>query len=488
LTSPDTVHTEAGNTLPSKAQTASTRLHRLAALMKRFHKLRHRIDIEGRVGAVEPGRIIVSGLSSMAELGDLLVLEAPQGLIQAEIIRVDQDAVVAKYFQHEVGVKLGMRARLAQPLSVTVSNDAKGRVLNAFGEPIDGLAPLAQGDTRPVYASAPAAMRRQPVGETWQTGIMAVDVFTPLCLGQRIGIFSGSGVGKSTLLSMMRAAPAFDTVIVALIGERGWEARAAFDSLSDAERNRTIGIVSTSDEPAMCRRLAALTATTMAEACRDRGERVLLVMDSLTRYALASREIGLAAGELPVARGHVPSVFAGLSSLLERAGPGLHANGSISAVYTVLVEGDDHNDPIADAVRGTLDGHIVLDRDVMREGRMPAIDLVSSLSRLQDRALTREQASLANRARAHLASAWENRDLIALSPREAAANTELQASIRVANALMQRLTQRPEDPWVTEPFEELAKLLEGNESAPTEAVSPGTQSSQDALSAVAAPR
>lgn len=469
MTSNDTFHPStpplaAPLRVEPRPQQSPTSLDKLAGVMTRFHGCRHRIEVKGRVSAVEPDRVVVSGLSAAAQLGDLVALDVRGSTVHAEIIRVERDTVIAKSFGQDIGITLGTPAHLQPPLGIAVTPDVKGRILNAFGKPIDGLGPLSTAAERPVHGSPPAPMSRQPGNAAWPTGIMSIDVFTPLCLGQRIGIFAGSGVGKSTLLTMLRSAPIFDTVVVALIGERGWEVRHAFDGLSDTDRRRTIGVVATSDEPAMQRRLAALTATTVAEVFRDRGDRVLLVMDSITRFAQASREIGLAAGELPVARGHVPSVFANMARLLERAGPGTQNQGSISAIYSVLVDGDDQNDPIADAVRGTLDGHIVLSREVMREGRMPAIDLLGSVSRMQDMALSPQDVAMAARARQHLARLESNRDLMALSPREVAANAELQDTIRVVDALNRRLNQTPNDPSVDAPFQELAAILNASQA------------------------
>ena len=228
-------------------------------------------------------------------------------------------------------------------------------------------------------------MRRQRIRKPMKTGIRAIDLFTPLCAGQRIGIFAGSGVGKSTLLSMLARAAGFDTTVLALVGERGREVREFLEDALGRETERAVAVVATGDESPMMRRLAPKSAMCIAEYLRDRGENVLLIVDSVTRYAHAARDVALAAGEPPVARGYPPSVFSDLPKLLERAGPGEEGAGSITGVFAVLVDGDDHNDPVADSIRGTLDGHIVLDRAIAEQGRYPAVNVLTSVSRLDAR-------------------------------------------------------------------------------------------------------
>ena len=234
-------------------------------------------------------------------------------------------------------------------------------------------------------------MRRQRVRTPVKTGVRVIDLFTPLCAGQRIGIFAGSGVGKSTLLGMLARSQGFDTVVVALVGERGREVREFLEDALGRDRARAVTVVSTGDESPMMRRLAPKTAMAIAEYFRDRGENVLLIVDSVTRFAHAARDVGLAAGEPPVARGYTPSVFSDLPKLLERAGPGEEGRGSITGIFSVLVDGDDHNDPVADSIRGTLDGHIVLDRAIADQGRYPAVNVLASISRLAPLAWTPEQ-------------------------------------------------------------------------------------------------
>ena len=234
-------------------------------------------------------------------------------------------------------------------------------------------------------------MRRNRLGKPLTTGVKAIDLFTPICAGQRIGIFAGSGVGKSTLLAMLSRAPSSDVTVLALVGERSREVRDFLDDTLGDARSRVVAVVATSDESPMMRRLAPSAAMCIAEYFRDRGKNVLLIVNSLTRYAHSMRELALAADEPPVARGYPPSVFSALPRLLERAGTGEEGAGTITAILSVLVDGDDHNDPIADATRGILDGHIVLDRAIASQGRLPAVDPLASLSRLAPKIRTKQQ-------------------------------------------------------------------------------------------------
>ncbi|WP_062307943.1 FliI/YscN family ATPase [Alicyclobacillus sendaiensis] len=287
-----------------------------------------------------------------------------------------------------------------------------GRVLNALGEPIDDRGPL-QGSLvwRAVDVPAIPPLRRGRIRSPYATGVRAIDALLTLGRGQRVGLFAGSGVGKSTLLSMMARGGRADVNVIALVGERGREVREFLeDDLGEEGLQQSVVVVATSDEPAYVRSKAAFVATAIAEYFRDEGMHVALMMDSLTRFAMAEREVGLAMGEPPSSRGYTPSVFAKLPVLLERAGPG--AEGTITAVYTVLVEGDDPNDPIADAVRGILDGHIVLSRALANRGQFPAIDVLQSLSRLFPSIMTEAHRQAAERVREWMARYSEIEDLL----------------------------------------------------------------------------
>ncbi len=287
----------------------------------------------------------------------------------------------------------------------------------------------------------------------------AIDVFTPLCAGQRIGVFAGSGVGKSTLLAMLAGAGDFDTVVVGLVGERGREAREFLEDTLAPHRDRAIAVVATSDETPSMRRLAPRAAMAIAEYFRDLGENVLLIVDSATRFAHACRDVALAAGEPPVARGYTPSVFSDLPKLLERAGPGEVGKGVVTGVFSVLVDGDDHNDPVADAARGALDGHIVLDRAIADQGRFPAINLLGSISRLAGIAWTAEQRDLVVRLRGLVARYEDTRDLRLMGGYRAGADPELDQAVALTPKIYRALEQSPRSPPSLDAFRELAQLL-----------------------------
>jgi flagellum-specific ATP synthase len=305
------------------------------------------------------------------------------------------------------------------------------------------------------------AMSRSVVSQGVTTGVRVLDCFTPLCLGQRLGIFAGSGVGKSTLLSMVARAAAFDSVVVALVGERGREVREFVEqTLGEAARS-AITIVATGDESAMMRRLAPQLATSLAVHLRNLGQNVLLVMDSVTRYAHACREVALSAGEPPVARGYPPSVFSDLPQLLERAGPGADGQGTVTGIYAVLVDGDDHNDPVADTVRGTLDGHIVLDRAIGEQGRYPAVNLLTSLSRLAQRVWTSDQAKAVLELKKLVARFEDTRDLRAMGGYVAGADPELDRALDVVPKLYRILSQSASDAPSADAFREIAAGLSG---------------------------
>jgi flagellum-specific ATP synthase len=296
-------------------------------------------------------------------------------------------------------------------LMVACGRGLLGRVLDGLGRPVDGRGPVRAEEWRPAEAPPPPALSRRPIDEVLPVGVRAIDGLLTCGRGQRLGIFAGSGVGKSTLLGMLCRHTAADVAVVALVGERGREVREFLETdLGPDGLARSVVVVATSDEPPVVRLKAALVATTIAEHFRDRGLDVLLVMDSLTRFALALREVGLASGEPPTTRGYTPSVFAALPRLLERSGRA--ARGSITGFYTVLVEGDDLNEPVADAVRGLLDGHVVLSRQLSARGHFPAIDVLQSTSRLAQRLVDEEHLAAAERVRGILATFQQAEDLV----------------------------------------------------------------------------
>jgi flagellum-specific ATP synthase len=323
---------------------------------------------------------------------------------------------------------------------VPVSDALMGRVIDGLGHPLDGLGPIEADHSVGVNLLPPHPLKRQRIRQPFRTGIKAIDTFTPCGRGQRLGIFSGSGVGKSTLLGMIASQAEADVNVIALIGERGREVREFLEKdLDEVGRRKSVVVVATSNQPALSRLKGAFLAMAIAEHFRDEGKNVLLMMDSVTRFAMAQREIGLAVGEPPATRGYTPSVFSLLPQLLERAGMG--ERGSITGLFTVLVEADDMNDPIADATRSILDGHIVLTRELATQNHYPAIDVLESVSRLVRDLLTPEQLELAGRARENLAVHHKNRDLINIGAYPAGSNAMIDQAIRLHEPLRQFLRQ-----------------------------------------------
>jgi len=326
------------------------------------------------------------------------------------------------------------------PMRVAVGSSLKGRVIDGLGTPLDNLGPIVTDQTVGLNLAPPHPLKRQRIHEVFQTGIKAMDTFTPCGRGQRLGIFAGSGVGKSTLLGMMASQSEADVNVIALIGERGREVREFLErDLDDLGRKKSVIVVATSNEPALNRVKGAFLAMAIAEYFRDTGQNVLLMMDSVTRFAMAQREIGLAVGEPPTTRGYTPSVFSLLPQLLERAGTS--EKGTITGLFTVLVEADDMNDPIADAVRSILDGHIVLTRELATQNHYPAIDVLESVSRLNRDLLRPEQLSLTAAAREHMAIYRKNQDLINIGAYPAGSNPPIDRAIQFHDPLNQFLRQ-----------------------------------------------
>ncbi|HZP19789.1 MAG TPA: flagellar protein export ATPase FliI [Bauldia sp.] len=420
------------------------------------------VEVSGTVREVSPTSYRVSGLSALVKLGDRVSLRTRGQNTLGEVVRVDEAGATVKPFDTRFPVGIGMAAHLHGPMQLRPAPSWKGRVINALGEPIDGLGGLARGN-RPVAldAAPPPAMTRQRVVRPLRTGVRVVDLFTPFCVGQRIGIFSGSGVGKSTLLSMIARSTGFDTVVVALVGERGREVREFLEGPLAENRMKAIAVVATGDESPMLRRLALFSAMSIAEYFRDSGESVLLIVDSVTRYAHSVRDVALAAGEPAVARGYAPSVFSDLPKILERAGPGPNGAGSITGIFAVLVDGDDHNDPVADAIRGTLDGHIVLDRSIADQGRYPAVNVLGSISRLADLVWTPEQREVVRSLKTMIARFEDTRDLRLMGGYQAGADAELDQAVAVVPRIYNALRQHPGVRPSADAFAELAQVLRG---------------------------
>ncbi len=417
------------------------------------------VRISGAVADVTPTTYRVRGLSPFATLGDCVGLGA-DARRHGEIVRVDADSVTVKPFATTADVRIGARATAMDRVTVAPAPSWKGRVVDAFGTPVDGAGPLEIGPARmPIHAEPPPALERGRVKTPLKSGVRVIDIFTPLCHGQRIGIFAGSGVGKSTLLGMMAASKGFDAVVIALVGERGREVREFIEDALGANRALAVTVVATGDESSMMRQMAPLTAMAIAEYFRDRGERVLLMVDSVTRYAHAARDVALAAGEPAVARGYAPSVFTSLPRLLERAGPGREGGGAITGVFAVLVDGDDHNDPVADCIRGTLDGHIVLDRTIAEAYRYPAIDMLRSISRLAQHVWTPDQRILVGKLRTMIARYEDTRDLRLMGGLQQGADPDLDQAVVLTPIIYEALTQAPGTAASTDAFRELAEAL-----------------------------
>jgi type III secretion protein N (ATPase) len=329
------------------------------------------------------------------------------------------------------------------PLTIKVGPDLLGRVLDGVGEPMDD-GPALTGNVVTVMRAPPQALTRRRVENALPLGVRALDAFVTVGEGQRMGLFSAAGVGKSTLLGQIAQTSSADVVVLCLIGERGRELGDFLrDHLDARARSRSVVVCATSDAPALLRMKCPYVATTIAESFRDQGLRVLLLVDSVTRFARAAREVGLAAGEAPVRRGYPPSAFAALPGLLERAGT--TAAGSITAFYTVLVEGDDLDEPVSDELRGLLDGHVILSRKLAARGRHPAVDITQSLSRLMPRLVSAEHLAAANAARAHIALHEEKRDLLLLGAYRVGSDTRLDAAIARAPEIEAFLTQREDE-------------------------------------------
>ncbi len=420
------------------------------------------LRVGGHVQEVSATHLRIRGISQQARLGDLLELGGGRGRRTAEIVQIGPDDVLAAPFDRDLRAGVGDRAFIRGTFTLSPHESWRGRAIDALGRAIDGGPQPVAGTSS--AGTAPAALERQRVDQRFYTGVRVIDIFTPLCFGQRLGIFAGSGVGKSTLLAMLAAADAFDTVVVALIGERGREVREFLeDTIGEKSMAKTVAVVATSDESAMMRRRAPDTAMRVAEHFRNRGDRVLLLLDSITRYAHALREVAIAAGEPPVARGYPASVFTDLPKLLERAGPGAQGSGSITAILSVLVDGDDHNDPISDSTRGILDGHVVLSRAIAEQGRYPPVDPLASVSRLAGKAWNHDQRALATRLKAMISRYEDTRDIRLLGAYQPGVDAELDMAVRQVPIIYEAMTQTPADGASEDPFADLARHLRGRE-------------------------
>jgi len=405
--------------------------------------------LEGVLVSISGLAVEISGLAGVTSVGDRVALSArDRGKVLAEIVGFRGGVAQALPFGPADGLGPGSKAAvLGHGGSLAVADTWLGRVIDPLGNPLDRRGRLPPGPTRRlVRAAPPMATERARLGPRIDLGVRALDLFTTCRQGQRLGLFAGSGVGKSTLLGMLARQAACDVAVLALVGERGREVREFLeDDLGAEGLARSVVVVATSDAPPLMRRQAAYAAMTVAEHFRDQGKSVLLMMDSVTRFCLALREIGLAAGEPPATRGYPPSTFAELPRLLERAGPGPERRdgsaGQITALFNVLVEGDDHNEPVADAVRGTLDGHLVLDRRIAEAGRYPAVDVLRSLSRSVPGCNNAEENALIRRARAILATWADMADLVRLGAYRAGTDPVVDEAVKLAPRIEALLCQ-----------------------------------------------
>lgn len=417
----------------------------------------------GLITALAPGVCKIRGLSGAVKLGDVVAFRDCTESEHGEVIAIDDRDVTVAPYGHALQLSLGDRVYANASREAAVRGDYLGRVVNAFGVPLDGKGSVPPGQSEDSDAETGgdvASFARAMIGDPFKTGVRAIDIFTPLCFGQRFGIFAGSGVGKSTLLGMLARTESFDAVVVALVGERSREVREFIEqSIGPEALGKTAVVVSTGNESAMVQRRAPEFAMQLAERLSREGKRVLLLVDSITRYAHALRQVAMLLGEPPVARGYPASVFSDMAKLLERAGAGQDEHGSITAITTVLVDGDDHSEPVADAVRGTVDGHLVLDRSIADAGRYPAINVLGSVSRLAQKAWSADQHELVLRLRALISRFEETKDLRLLGAWKKGNDPQLDRAVDIVPLLYDALCQSSEQTDTGDPFAFVAQEL-----------------------------
>ncbi|WP_374763406.1 flagellar protein export ATPase FliI [Yunchengibacter salinarum] len=418
----------------------------------------------GRVKGVRGLLLELAGISQLVSVGSRLIVTTQDDRgVPVEVVGAEGDRVLAMPYGPVEGIGVGCRAEVVESQPVVHPSEAwLGRVVNAFGEPVDGKGPIG-GGTRPaaLRSPPPPAHSRQRVGGKIDLGVRALNAFASCCAGQRMGIFAGSGVGKSVLMSMIARYAAADISVIGLIGERGREVQEFIeDDLGEEGLARSVVVVATSDESALMRRQAAYLTLTLAEHYRDDGKEVMCLMDSVTRFAMAQREIGLAGGEPPASKGYTPTVFTELPKLLERAGPGPRGSGNITGLFTVLVEGDDHNEPVADAVRGILDGHIVMERAIAERGRYPAINVLKSISRTMPRCNSDDENLIVREAKRYMSAYADMEEMIRLGAYRQGSNAEVDAAIQYNPYFEDFLGQWKDDHTpMAEGYQKLADIL-----------------------------
>ena len=427
--------------------------------MQKYYRIIQQTDLrthEGKINKIVGMTLEATGLK--CSIGDLCTIHIDKGQndVVSEVVGITENKVFLMPFQQVQGIGYGCTVTTkGEKLTVPVSDALIGRTIDPLGNPIDGGPALPRGYAMPITKNPENPMARPPITEVMELGVKAIDGLLTIGKGQRIGIFAGSGVGKSTLMGMIARNVRADVNVIALVGERGREVVEFIErDLGPEGITRSVLVVATSDQPALMRLKCAHTATAIAEYFKDQGLDVLLMMDSLTRFAMAQREIGLSTGEAPVARGYTPSIYYELPKLLERSGN--FRNGSITGIYTVLVEGDDTNEPIADTVRSIIDGHIILSRKIAAKNHYPAIDVLNSLSRLMSGIADREHKDAANKLRSMLAIYKENEDLISIGAYKPGNNPELDDALEHMKKINDFLVQKVDEP---SDFDETLKTL-----------------------------
>ena len=421
--------------------------------------------------------LIVEATGLEAEVGEVCTIETGRGrpAVPAEVVGFRAGRTLLMALGDATGIGPGAQVTgSGQPLKVDVSDALLGRALDGLGRPVDGLGPIADTHWRPAEAHPPDPLSRPRIHERVSLGVRALDAMVPCGRGQRLGIFAGSGVGKSSLLGMIARSSSAEINVICLVGERGREVLEFMErDLGPEGLARSVVVVATSDQPALVRLKAAFTGTAIAEYFRDQGRDVMLMMDSVTRFAMAQREVGLAIGEPPATRGYTPSVFAILPKLLERSGTS--PQGTITGLYTVLVDGDDMNEPIADAVRGILDGHIVLSRQLAHSGHYPAVDVLSSVSRLVGEIVSEETRLAGNAVRKLMATYQDKADLIQIGAYQPGTDAGIDAAIAARAPIDEFLRQGVTEISSAEQADALLArlaLLEGNFEAPLSSIDP----------------
>jgi flagellum-specific ATP synthase len=426
-------------------------------------------ELHGRRGRVSDLiGLIVEATGLEAEVGEVCLVEAGRNMepVPAEVVgfRGQRTLLMPLGEMHGIGPGKSVSAS-GRPFEVSVGDELLGRVLDGLGRPIDGRGDAPPGRARSTLASPPDPLERPPISDRVAMGVRALDSLVPCGQGQRLGIFSGSGVGKSTLLGMIARSTDADVNVICLVGERGREVREFIERNLRSGLTRSVVVVATSDQPALVRIKAAFTATAIAEHFRDRGHNVMLMMDSVTRFATAQREVGLAIGEPPTTRGYTPSVFALLPKLLERSGTS--SRGSITGLYTVLVDGDDMNEPVADAVRAILDGHVVLTRELAHAGHYPAVDVLQSVSRLATEILPSEVQRAGQDLRRLLAARRDKADLIAIGAYQRGSDPVVDAALLREREIEDHLRQRQDESATTDEADTgLLALTDGLDTEP----------------------